>query len=104
MGKQRSRRSWRRICQEFEGSGLTVAQFARRRGVSRQSLYRWRREFSTPSRPASASLVAAGFVELVAGEQSGPSAEVVVAIGDARLVFAGALPPAAWLRKLALGC
>lgn len=41
-GSRRGRDDWRRLLAKLDRSGLSVAAFCRREGVSAASLYRWR--------------------------------------------------------------
>lgn len=77
MGRRRSsdpqiQAKWRQLLAEHACSGVSVSAFARSRGVSRESLYKWRRWFreqeESPLLPAPTTSsevgVTAGFVQL----------------------------------------
>ena len=54
MGRRRSEelwQHWERVVGDQESSGLTVAEFCRRRGISSASFYAWRRKVSVTSPP-----------------------------------------------------
>ncbi len=57
MGGERSSRAealWRERLGRFAGSGLTVAGFCRREGVSEPSFYQWRKRLQQGRRPTGA--------------------------------------------------
>jgi hypothetical protein len=68
MGKHRGRDEWRRLVEEWEVSGESAREFARRVGVSRATLYRQQRlRASAGRKPPEAAL--AKFVEVRAARQ-----------------------------------
>lgn len=42
---------WEALLRQFPGSGLSVREFCRRRGLSEPSFYAWRRRLSVPAAP-----------------------------------------------------
>jgi hypothetical protein len=56
---------WARIIQQQEGSGLSIAEFCRRRDVPPPSFFAWRRRLRAGAPPAP------GFVELKVTEAQG---------------------------------
>ena len=91
MGKKRSREFWARLIAEYETSGLTQVEFARRHRVAESSIQRWR---SLLSRAGARAPERTGFVEVKA-DDGRPAVEVRLAGGvtirfgqatDARLI------------------
>jgi transposase-like protein len=50
MSKYRGREEWRRLVEEWEGSGESARRFARLVGVSEATLYRWRGSLTRSAR------------------------------------------------------
>ena len=65
---------WERIVREFEGSGLSAAEFARLKAVNVSTLSWWRSRFRGRKQLPAAAAVSTGFVELTVTEQPGVSA------------------------------
>jgi len=42
MGRKRSAEQWQRLIADYEASGLTQVEFARKHGVAESSIQRWR--------------------------------------------------------------
>ena len=87
MSKQSEERQEeiQRLVEEQEASGLSVKEFAEKRGISRWSLYEWRRSRRRERRKARVS-GSRGFVELkVVGEQSRREAITVELASGVRL-------------------
>ena len=62
---------WERIVREFEGSGLSAAEFARLKTVNVSTLSWWRSRFRGRKQLPAAAAVSTGFVELTVTEQPG---------------------------------
>lgn len=60
---------WDSVLREFEGSGLSIREFCRRRDVSEQSFYSWRRRLAR--RPTTPSLIRVDVVDPEFGSGSG---------------------------------
>lgn len=70
-------RRWRALIGEQERSGLSVGEFARRRGVSRATLYWWRSQLSRRvGRRRTPKLVAVEVVGIEDGDASNGAFEV----------------------------
>ncbi len=60
--KRRSRDQWRRLVDGWESSGLTQAQYCRKKGISVGSLQRWRRLLAGTEEAGDNSAVARSFL------------------------------------------
>ena len=102
MVKRRTKAEWVEICAAFDASDETVANFSRKRGVSRSLLYGWRKRLTEERLPRSSK--AATFVEVVDKlKDPSNSGRVIVRFRDVSGEFDGA-PPIEWIAKLAAGC
>ena len=98
--RYRSRAEWSQLVAELESSKLTLAEFARQRGLSKSTLQRWwsrlRREDTAVSQQSSVS-----FVEVVQAEAAPQQqAAVCLEVGGVVLRF-GSLPSPSYLSKVA---
>lgn len=61
---RRKREAWPRLVARWERSGESAAEFARRVGTGRATLYRWRRELRLTTAAKAAELTPAKLVEI----------------------------------------
>lgn len=78
----------RRVLDEWQRSGTTLAEFARRQGLSAARLYWWRRRLKRPA-PAALALVPA-MVTARPVPPTGRTTEVTVRVGDVAIEVADA--------------
>ena len=86
----------RRVLDEWQRTGTTVAEFARHRGLSAARLYWWRRRLNRPTSTALAlvpAMVTARPLPL-----AGRTTEVTIRVGDIAVEIADATP--AWVAGL----
>ena len=67
---------WARIIEEQRASGLSIAEFCRRRSVSPPSFFDWRRRLSAAGGASGPARAAPAFVEVKVGPRDTPPSEV----------------------------
>jgi transposase len=92
-------RRWQQRLDRFRRSGLSVADFCDREGVSTASFYAWRRRLQTAAPPSHASADAPRLVPVrVAGPAAGGHVELLLPSGCVLRLSPGC--DLAWLRQL----
>lgn len=86
----------RRVLDEWQRTGTTLAEFARRQGLSAARLYWWRRRLNRPT-PTALALVPA-MVTARSVPPTGRVTEVTVRVGDVAIEVAAATP--SWVAAL----
>ena len=87
----------RRVLDEWRRAGTTLAEFARRHGLSAARLYWWRRRLDRASSTALA-LVPATVTALPAPATRARATDVTVRVGDVAIEVAAATP--SWVAAL----
>src|SRR5262245_31011664 len=90
-------RRWQQRLDRFRTSGLTVADFCEREGISTASFYAWRRRFEADSGPAAVGAPHLVPVRLVTPPTSAPVELLLPSVAILRLSPDTDL---AWLRQL----
>lgn len=78
---------WTRIINEQRVSGLSIAEFCRRRSVSPPSFFNWRRRLGASGAVNNCAEATPGFVEVKVGPRDGPEADGAAL----ELIFRGGL-------------
>src|SRR5262245_54121959 len=90
-------RRWQQRLDRFRTSGLTVADFCEREGISTASFYAWRRRFEAGSAPAAADAPRLVPVRLVTRPASAP---VELLLPSGVVLRLSPDTDLAWLRQL----
>jgi transposase-like protein len=80
---------WERLLREHRNSGLRIAEFCRRRGVSQPSFFAWRRRLRCGSTFVEVKVAAPAAPEPAAASEAGAALEVVLGGGRRVLVRRG---------------
>jgi transposase-like protein len=99
-----ARERWRRIIEQQQRSGVSVARFCRERGIAQSSLFAWKRRLVREAREAQAT---PAFVAITAAGEARPStgsgSAVELHLGDGRhLLLRPGFDPATLATALAV--
>ena len=75
-GKKRIKRDWPGVFAEFHGSGLSIKEFCRSRGMSQSLFYRRRKDYADNEAPRGPSFGRGDFIELQPASSSRRSASI----------------------------
>lgn len=100
--KHRSRDQWRRLVDGWEQSGLTQAQYCRKKGISVASLQRWRRLLADTDEASNEPAVSPSFlpVRLVENADVVSGVDLTVVLPDGVRIEVGAQCSGAALRTV----
>lgn len=74
--KKRIKRDWPAVFADFDGSGMTIKEFCRSRGMSQSIFYRRRKDYADGNAPAQLSLGRGDFIELTSKSAAQHSASI----------------------------
>jgi len=81
--KKRIKRDWSAVFEEFPGSGLSIKEFCRTKGMSQSLFYRRRKDYRDPGLLAKPPLRRGDFIELASS--SSPRSATIVFGGQIEL-------------------